>query len=282
MSHIDSEQPALLRDLSDDILLDIAERLATECPPALFCLSSTSKGFRALLEFVDTCRFHKVNWDPAASLLGRQGVLQLGNGDGLTLSCKDIDLPSIAWVAAMALPTSGIYQWCISILHAPNVRWGEHFIGVCNEASNLAWGLHPDPGSVWNMSRHGQKCEVSLLRSEFHEPVRHRIRRTPRAPQWPATRPPWQPAQNQCAKDRLEELDDDWSKVADSSLLEVVDVVLNADEGKLSYRAEGGPLVEVITALPREAPLRPMVGLFLGAREDYVRISRFVTLVPPP
>ena len=231
----------LLLDLPEELLLECVRIMLLNDVPSVLRLCQTSRYIRKLLSAPRRdAEARRLRWEQELTV---EHDIDESDGRTLTRRFHNVATP---WAACRALPTAGgTSAWTVR-LDVQKENLGHMAIGVCDLAGLCAWGLSPSNGRLWRRSRDADGKYLNNV---------------PPPAGWP------------CGQ-RLQVMVDEAGKPAN---LEgradgaTIEVIVDHDEGSLSYRVDGGKVLTALRGFPKGAALRPFA--MLASLNDSVTLG---------
>ena len=239
--------------LPDEIFLAIAYHLLALDLPTCLRFRLCCKELRSTIDVARAGERRSVRAEAEARRLQWDEVPNgIISSDGLVLTRMrgQNNASDVCWAQGPLLPVAGKTSWAIEVEHSFENE-GFLNVGVCDAAGRIHWGLNCAYGRLFRYHRGANGKQV--------------IRLPPPAPPdgWPDGHRTFTMMDEAGNRINL------YRKAAGT----VIEVLVDHDEGVLSFRINGGPVREALTGFPKGAAgqLRPWARLIYS--EDRVRFT---------
>ena len=235
----DPNESLNLLGLPEEVVLVIVEYVLALDLPACLRLRQCCKTLREVIDAPQAGGGRSVRAEAEARRLRWEEVMHheiSANGQVLTGVKDPNSIGIMIWAHGPLLPVTGKSSWAIKL------EQGHALIGVCDAAGLNTWSLKLDHGCLYRCQRDANG------RTVFSQPP---------PDGWPDGTP---------VRVMKDEAGNPTSLVGRATIGAVIEVLVNHGEGVLSYRINGGPVLEALKGFPKGATgqLRPWVQLVHG------------------
>ena len=239
VSSVDEASTTVLLDLQSDILELVAWAVLANSPCDALCLCQACHLLRSKLHAVrDMAATRRLRWEPVLT------VKHKINESGITLTVGAIfeRTDPEPWAAGGLLPTIGRSSWKVRVENSKRNDGNGIWIGVCDAAVRISWGLLLYSGRLRRMCR-----DLSTGKLDFEAP--------------PADDLP-----NGNYKLVMKDEDGKPFSLRSKANGAVIEVILCHDSGTLGFSVNAGPYLEALPLLdksfPSGLPLRPYASCY--------------------